>query len=172
MNSKVTPKVSPTHQMVVFTLPRTHTNDCTPPEPPRQAPSNPFLSPSPQTVSPVATRVDTEASGVAQKWPPTLSPLDSVIAKPKEEKKMKKRRGRNKWGAVGEKLTGTWLLQDSALNLAATSGGGWTGTGCPNALEQFLSWEKRLNALPFYPLLCYLYTHAYLQPPSPTFLLS
>lgn len=88
--------------------------------------SNPFLSPSPQTVLPVATRVDAEASGVAHKWPPTLSPLDSATAKPKEEKKLK--RGRNEWGWGGrEKLTGTWLLQDSALNLAATSGGDWAG---------------------------------------------
>lgn len=78
--------------MVVFTLPRTHTNYYTPPQPLGHAPSNPFLSPSPQTVSPVATRVDTEASGVAHKWPPTLSSLDSVIAKPKEEKYGKKER--------------------------------------------------------------------------------
>lgn len=39
----------------------------------RNASSNPVLSPSLQTVLPVAMRVDTEASGVAHKWPPTLS---------------------------------------------------------------------------------------------------
>lgn len=46
----------------------------------------------------------------------------------KGRKKIKKKRGRNEWGWGGrEKLTGTWLLQDSALNLAATSGGDWAG---------------------------------------------
>lgn len=35
--------------------------------------SNSFLSPSQQSVLPVATHVDTEASGVAHKWTPTPS---------------------------------------------------------------------------------------------------
>lgn len=36
--------------------------------------SNPFLSPSQQTILPKAMHVDTEASGVAHKWTPTPSP--------------------------------------------------------------------------------------------------
>lgn len=62
-----------------------------------QALSNPFLSPSQQSVLPVATHVDTEASGVAHKWTPTPSLWTLLSQNPPKYM----------WGGGEERIRGT-----------------------------------------------------------------
>lgn len=119
---------------VVFTLPQTNTNHCTRHKCTIQSSS---LSITTNNIACNHACWHWGMWSCSQVASHSL-PLDCVIAKPgKKNRKRRERTGGNKCLL----RTCAWLLQDGALNLTATSGRGWVGTGCikephfPNALE-------------------------------------